>query len=521
MEIVIDTTAIERFFSQPALTIIKEIFFLGGWIPFAIIFLWVAYLLWLDYIQGKWLSQQKFVLLAIDIPRDNRQSPKAVENLFTYLAGAHSTFNLIETYWLGMFQLSFSFEIVSIEGYTQFLIWTPENFRDLVEAAIYSQYPDAEITAVEDYTTPVPSRYPDDDWDVWGAEFILSNKYVYPIKTYPEFEHPNELPEAQYKDPMASLMSLTSTLGKGEHFWLQMLITPTGFDWMADGDKEIKAILGEKDKPKKTIFDLIADGILNIINSIPDLLFGAVGGETSSSTAETEDEPLKMMNLKPKEKKQVEAIQRKISKIGFKTKIRMVYAARKEVINKPKVVNGFVGYIKQFADLDLNNLKPDMARTGTSASYFFVDSRLNARKTRIVTAYKLRSTWRGRLPFIMNIEELATLWHFPVEPVVRAPLLQKAPGRKGEPPMALPAEAEEKEIPLDDILFELEQGSAGQKAKRQGTAGRPTSPKPSAGLAGSGRQSQEEDIFAEIDKQQKPGQTDRPSAKPPTNLPLG
>jgi hypothetical protein len=49
-----------------------------------------------------------------------------------------------------------------------------------------------------------------------------------------------------------------------------------------------------------------------------------------------------------------------------------------------------------------------------------------------------RSMWRGRMPFMLNIEELATLWHFPIEYVVKAPLIQKTPGRKAEPPTSLP-----------------------------------------------------------------------------------
>jgi hypothetical protein len=39
---------------------------------------------------------------------------------------------------------------------------------------------------------------------------------------------------------------------------------------------------------------------------------------------------------------------------------------------------------------------------------------------------------------VYNVQELATIWHFPIESVVRAPLIQKAPGRKAEPPIALP-----------------------------------------------------------------------------------
>jgi hypothetical protein len=455
MEIVIDLTQISEFFSQPLYIILWRLLFLVGWIPISLVLLWGFKELWIYYIQSKWAVTQKYVLLAIDIPRGNEQSPKAVENMFTYLAGAHGTLNLIEKYWEGKFQLGFSFEIVSIDGYTQFLVRTPEQFRDLVESAIYAQYPDAEITEVNDYTEGMPTKFPDDEYDVWGAEFIQKLNPAYPIKTYQEFEHQLGDPKMTYKDPMASLMDLTSSLKKGEQLWYQIIIVPTGFDWPEIGDKEISKILGEKVKAKKNIFDRMIDGFLKILESFSEMVY-KLWGDIEEKEKEKEDDQFRMMNLKPKEKRQVEAIQNKVSKMGFETKIRFVYIAKKDVMNKPKVVNGFVGYMKQFASMDLNNLKPDMDITATSTAYFFKEMRLNWRKSSIMRNYVNRDSSAGRNRGILNIEELATLWHFPVESAVKAPLIQKASRRKAEPPMALPTVIESTAIDLKQPVFEEE-----------------------------------------------------------------
>ncbi|MFH1522252.1 MAG: hypothetical protein ABIE43_00355 [Patescibacteria group bacterium] len=452
MDIVIDFTSITDFFNQPIDMMLWRTFLLFGWIPIALAFLWGAKEVWIYYIRSKWGPTQKFLLLAIDIPRGNEQTPKAVENFFAYLGGAHGTLNLIETYWEGKFQLSFSFEVVSMEGYTQFLVRTPTKFKDLVESGIYAQYPDAEITEVDDYTKGFPTKFPDDEYDVYGWEFIQKNHFAYPIKTYKDFEDQIGETEAMYKDPLASLMDMCSSLRGGENFWYQLIVIPIGFEWPEEGEREISKILGEKIKSDDNILDKISNSTVKWLGDFSELIYQLWGDIKEKE--EAEENRFKMMNLKPKEKKQVEAIQEKISKLGFKFKIRMVYIAKREVMNKNKVAGGFVGFMKQFFYSDLNNLGPDLKKTSTRTSYFFKEARLNIKKNRIMRNYINRDDWAGKLPGIFNVEELASLWHFPVESVVRAPLIQKAPGRKAVPPIHLPVGEEIVSEQMLEPIFE-------------------------------------------------------------------
>lgn len=441
-----------------------SIFFYIGWMPIAIVFLWGVSQVWLRYIRLKFGAKQKTILLAIDIPRGNAQTPKAVENIFSYLAGAHSTQDLYEKWWLGEWQLYFSFEIVSIEGYIQFLIWTPEKYRYLVDAAIYSQYPDAEITEVNDYVEGIPNIYPDDQYDIFGGEFKLVKNSVYPIKTYEHFEHAMGEPETQYKDPMASLMDLMSSLKKGEQLWYQILIIPIGTEWHKKGDDETKEIIGEKTN-HKNFADKIIDSVINFLGAVSEMIY-SIWGDIEEKKKDEKETQFRMMNLKPTQKKQVEAIDEKTSKIGFDVKIRYAYVARKEAMNKNKVTYGLVGYMKQFNYNDLNSFKPDVGDRGTVTKLKYEkimgNYRLNLRKNRLIAAYKFRSDVRGRLPFTLNIEELASIWHFPVEASVKAPLIQKAPGRKAEPPSSLPVLRDESRnefinsAKLKSDIFEVE-----------------------------------------------------------------
>jgi hypothetical protein len=457
MNIVINFTSFSNFFSLPPDVIMARLFFYFGWIPIALAFLWGSFQLWMLDRQNKWAAKNsKHTLLAIDIPRGNDQSPKAVENLFAYLAGAHGSINLVEKYWDGKFQLGFSFEVVSNGGYTQFLIRTPIIFRDLVESAVYAQYPDAEITEVDDYTAPFKNvRFPNDKYDVMGAEWVQVKPYAYPIKTYEEFEHMMGEPETHFKDPMAALMDLCSSLRPGENLWYQILVKPIDLKWADELDKEVGKILGEKPKFKKNILHYGADAALGIISGFHNAIMAPVESEKK---VEKKDDALKMMQLKPKQKKRVEGIEKKSGKLGFDIKIRFLYIGEKEVFNKPKVFNGFVGYMKQFTAVDTNSFKPDMDKTGTSTAYFFRASRLAARKNKILRYYIDRDGTAGRKMGLLNVEELATIWHFPNEGVVKAPMIQKAPGRKSEPPMSLPQSEErvsqEKAEPL--FLGELQ-----------------------------------------------------------------
>ena len=453
MEIFLDISPFQRFFNLEAGEMVWRFFANFAWPFLGLIFVIGVRDLYLYWLRGKWSENHKYILLAIDIPRGNEQSPKAVENMFTYLGGAHGTQSFFEKWFEGVYQKSFSFEIVSIDGYTQFIIRTPIEFRNLIESAVYSQYPDAEISEVEDYVNNVPHKVPDEEYDFWGTEFVQGASDVYPIKCYEEFEHQMGPSEMQFKDPMASLMDLCGSLRKGEQFWFQMIIIPTGFEWIKRSEKEMNKLLDRKPKVKD---DLFVQG-LGLLGEVSESIY-PIWGEVEPSKKK-EEKAKTMMDLSPAEKEKVEAIQKKAAKLGFETKIRVIYMSRKEVMNRAKVVSGFVGYIKQFMSLNLNNLKPELKRVGTKVAYFNKKNRLNKKKKTILSAYIDRSDSVGAQTGVFNIEELATLWHFPVEFMAKFSMLQKAPGRKADAPASLPLDDESSETSGQFLNFVSEDKS--------------------------------------------------------------
>ncbi len=417
------------------------IFTHGGFLLFIYAFGWAALKLWVHWRQTLESRKKEYIVLAIDIPKltekEPGQSMRGVENIFAHLAGAHSPTSWREKWIDGKYQDPLSFEVVSIEGRVQFVIRCLRVLRDLVEASIFAQYPEAEINEIEDYAKRVPTWYPDREWDLYGTEMVPVKPVPFPLRTYEDFEHSMS---GEFKDPIAVLLEGFSRLGPGEQAWLQLLALP--IDQKSYVEKVmalVKKLKGEVTVKPPSILDQIITLPLKLLVFVGETAFGA--GAAPAKPAGKSDQPLaaKMFNLSPGERKVLEKVENKASKIGYTCKLRFIYVAKKNVFKKPKIVGSFVGYIKQMNTNDMQALKPESNYVGVNGALWFMrDKRNDARKRKLISNYRGRSVWYGMPPFDMCTEELATLWHFPHTHQVRAPQLKKREVKFAEPPMNLP-----------------------------------------------------------------------------------
>ena len=410
------------------------LFFHGGWLFFAALIVYSLFFYWVYRIQNQYESTKEWLLLAIDVPKDNVQSPKAVENIFATLAGAHGTKTLWEKYWEGATQDWFSLEIISIDGYVQFIIRTVARFRDLVEGAVYAQYPDAEVTEIEDYTDGYPTYYPNERYNIYGTEFVLVEDESFPIRTYIEFEHTLS---QEFKDPMSSLLEVMGKLGESEQLWLQIIIVPISDYWKKHAVSLMRNLIGERQAAKKGIFSAFLGELGSIGRTASEQVTGTPGGAAAKVAS---DLPSKMLYLSPYDKERVEGISRKIKKLGFETKIRSIYVASKEKFFVQHGREALIGAIKQFNTTDLNSLKPDTKHVGVHAAYLLAEWRKDRKRTKIMRRYKNRSPSLGRGLFVLNIEELATIWHFPLatEQTPVRYMVQKTDFKRIAPPSVVP-----------------------------------------------------------------------------------
>ena len=428
----------------------------GIWILLALLILRISWKRWVDKNKKKFLGKQEYILLGVAMPKDNQQGPEAVERFFVHLAGIQEEITWYEKNIEGKTQLNISLEMASIEGQIQFFIYTPVQFRDLVESAIYTSYPNLEIFEEnEDYPDDVLEEFLEDRYNVWGADLKLVRQNPIPVKTYPESEHKLS---KELKDPLMDLLEVLGRLKESEQVWLQFIVTPIGSELKEAGEKLINKILLGKDinkKSKNNIFDNIVSMLMKLAQDVLEFIKEVL--YLHPTTDKFSEEKEKHVPL-PTDKRLIDAIQNKISKIAFKSCVRIIYLADKEVFSRDRGVVGVLGAFNAFRSMDMNSFKISSV-TGITKKNLESNKILDLRKQEILKAYKKRAfSWNVKrgLPktvskikkfltipgpkagkSILNTEELATLYHFPVN-MVKASLIKKTSSKRAEPPLGLP-----------------------------------------------------------------------------------
>lgn len=420
---------------------IADIFRASWWIviPAGLFFTFYDFWMW-----GKntlWKMNLKWVLLEIKIPKNILKTPKAMENVLSVI---HSVFtsepDWEEKFLKGQSLKWLSLEIVGHDGEVHFYIRVLEGNRNLAESAIYSEYPDAEITEAEDYIQSLPKILPNKISDVWGTDFILTKENPYPIKTYEFFESPVE---EQRLDPISSLTEAMSRLKSDESIWLQYLIKPvSSARWKEEGEKIRDKMMQRKEEKNKGFFEGAAEEMYHFSRN---LVKGPIEYPDWPEKKEKE-EKFKLNYLSPGETNILKGVEKKISKLGFETIIRFVYIDKRDSFTMSNV-SAVTGIFRQFNTQDMNGFKLDKkTRTFISPlklnpSHWNRKKRAEYRKRQIYDLYRERwFSWgdaNKEKHCVLNTEELATLFHFPIT-TAEAPLLRRLETRRGEPPRGLP-----------------------------------------------------------------------------------
>lgn len=407
-------------------------------IPIAIVVIFRGW--WLSSKISQYISSIEWVILEVRIPKDNLKSIKSMEQVFASIHGTYSQgIKWHERWFQGKVEDWISLEIAGFAQGVHFYIRTPKKYRKLVEAAFFSQYPDAEIEETEDYTAIVPRDLPNDEFDIWGTDYVLAKADAYPIRTYVNFEQILQFEELSI-DPLATVTEVVSNLKNDELIWLQLLVRPIGPEWIASAKGTVDELTGKSGGGKK-LFDMggMTEFLGNLIKAPTALPEWSGSGEGVSKPAQE--------RLTPGKQDTVKAVEGKMSKLAFDATLRFIYIDKKNEFSGENVT-AVAGAINQFAAMNLNSFKPNMKTITipTKVSRIFSRRENLWRRKKWLYAHYLHRDIAQPPPFrfglklktvILNAEELATVYHPPLA-MVTAAKLRVLETRKGEPPVNLP-----------------------------------------------------------------------------------
>jgi len=371
-------------------------------VPFLIIIIIYRQILFKRKLE--WYSKLRFVVLRILVPKNNEKTPLAAEQMFAALHGIYKASAPYQEY--------LSFEIAARDKYLQFYTCIPTHLKDFVQGQIYAQYPNAEISEVDDYTLDEAERIKSGELKICGADLTLVNKEVYPIKTFLNFE----------VDPLAGITGVLSRVEKDEQIWIQILAKPVSDEWQTKGSSHIENV-----KSGSGGAGIGTDLLGSFTRAISGVISTILTGATPPSTKEKPTEEVKLSGT---QEAALKGIDTKITKLGFGTKIRILAIAPHENVAQAKITS-VVGAFKQFNIINLNGFQASLVNTShhyweAFSQRLFLDD--------------------GQ---ILNIEELASIFHLP-SISVETPNIVWAGSKKGEPPADLPIEDN---VPEEDLTI--------------------------------------------------------------------
>ena len=327
------------------------------------------------------------VLLMLEVPRTNDKKELAAEQMLAALHGILRTKKDLRM--SGTLQEHISLEIASIGQRIRFYIWAPKHLQAFVEGQIYAQYPTVQIyEQTEDYAERNLSQSV-----IHTTELSLTDSETLPIKTFPSFE----------VDPLAAITATLAKLdGSDEEMWIQIIARPVHDDWHRKGARQVNRI-----KKGRGILGGAGSSTLSYAG---DAIAALVRPPTTSESKEPE--------ISERDKSRITAIEEKGRKLGYQVKIRLLYAGHDQHAARLRM-QALVGAFKQFNSTNLNGF------TAKAASFN------RERQLEFQTRFFIDPG------FILNIEELASLFHLP-HTTVETPNIVWATTKTAEPPPNVP-----------------------------------------------------------------------------------
>ncbi|MDD4901911.1 MAG: type IV secretion system DNA-binding domain-containing protein [Patescibacteria group bacterium] len=356
------------------------------------------------FVRNQYLTQTVFMVrLPKEKPGEERKE-QTVQELREEIAVGEAIFNSIGgaraqrglKAWLVGRADHFSFEIVASEKKIYFYVVTPAESARYIEQQIHAHYPDALVEEVPDYNIFNPSA------KVFASVLKTRKSFVFPLRTYNKMEI----------DPMNSLVNVMSKLDKDESMAVQLVVRSARGSW----HRKISAVVREVNRGKK-VGEAIGGGVFNqVLNFL-----GSVAKEAKPKS-EREKEKKEPKKLSQMEEEMLKSMEEKNSKAGLDVNIRVIVSTNNEPNGKAYLLN-MANAFAEYNYYEYGNIfKQKNYRFNGGVVRDFIYRRFNE-----------------RISFILNTEELDSIYHFPLKNL-ETPNIAWLTARQAPAPSNIPTE---------------------------------------------------------------------------------
>lgn len=387
-----------------------------GWLLLLIgIAVGLAFIVWYRHRVRLRKNAQRFlnsVFLEIQVPKDTAEREvghepqkeekdmiSVAEQLFAALSRSESG-SLIRDYLNAGEHISF--EIVSFEKKISFYVNCPRHLQDLVEKQIHAQYPKAHIETVKFYNIF------HSDSAVAAAEFALQKKSYYPIRTYKNLE----------TDPLNAIANSLSKLSSEEGGVVQLIIAPARAGWRGEANR-IAASIQQGKSPHTAERGLLS----RAVHETAHMAMAPKPKQRLEHSGKRHDlsGEYSPIQLTPMQQEIIKRLEEKSSKAAFMVNFRVVISAA----SKPQAdahIRNILASLMQFSMPPFNGFRVKPAR-----------------QPQVVNDFIYRVFRDPGRSFILNTEELASLWHLPTK-FTETPNIKWLGAKRAPAPTNVPAE---------------------------------------------------------------------------------
>ncbi len=340
-----------------------------------------------------------------------------------------------------------SFELASFQGKISYFVRASRSAASLIESQLYAQYPDVDIEEVAiNLLSPKPGEV------VVSRDFKLQHPEVYPIKRYSQFD------DLLLRQNIDSMASITATLVRypdpSMRGHIQVIVSPLDtkfrkrvlkflpllkrgfakrFEWY--GKLFTRAHLARGWMWFAYLpLNILMGGFrawFSFLPSMDQLMMPSEGDAGADSESLYSEEYEHTGKRSHENEDMVTAIADKANRLLFSANVRVsiITRADKQDLAEAKLIE-IESSFSQFTLPHSNGFKP--AKLSVTPD--------------IDAGYHVN-------PFVLSVEELATLWHFP-NILVKTPNIDWVLSKKLEPPVDLPMPENEEDVTvLGEAVF--------------------------------------------------------------------